>query len=65
MPMHSKVKEAVETVGIDRVMFGSDAPFGHPSFEIRKIEVSGLGSDLVEKVLGENARRLFNIDTLH
>jgi predicted TIM-barrel fold metal-dependent hydrolase len=63
MPMHSKIKEAVETVGIDRVMFGSDAPFGHPSFEIRKIEVSGLSGDLVKKVLGENSEKFFNINT--
>lgn len=37
MPMHTKIKEAVERVGRDRVMFGGDAPCGHPSWELEKI----------------------------
>jgi len=59
MPMHTKIREAVERVGQDRVMYGSDAPFHHPRVEIEKVRVSGLPPDLVERVLGENARRLF------
>jgi len=61
MPMHTKIKEAVEAVGPDRVMYGSDAPFGHPSFEIRKVEVSGLGEAELEKVLYGNAVELFGL----
>jgi len=61
MPMHTKIREAVETVGLDRVMYGSDAPFGHPSFEIMKVEVSGLSEGELEKVLSENTLRLFDI----
>ena len=29
MPMHTKIKEAVERVGAERVLYGSDAPFHH------------------------------------
>ena len=59
MPMHSKIREAVERVGPDRVLYGSDAPFHHPAVELTKVRVSGLSPDLVDRVLGENGRRLF------
>ncbi len=59
MPMHSKIREAVERVGPTRVMYGSDAPFHHPAVEILKVKLSGLGPDLVDRVLSANARRLF------
>lgn len=59
MPMHTKIREAVERVGPDRVLYGSDVPFHHPEVEIRKVQVSGLAPDLVERVLDGNARALF------
>lgn len=59
MPMHTKIREAVERVGPDRVLYGSDAPFHHPAVELTKVRVSGLPSDLADRVLGENGRRLF------
>ena len=59
MPMHSKIREAVERVGPDRVLYGSDTPFHHPSVELTKVRVSGLPTDLTDRVLGENGRKLF------
>lgn len=59
MPMHTKIREAVERVGEDRVLYGSDAPFHHPEVEIRKVELSGLPPDLVDRVLDANGRALF------
>jgi predicted TIM-barrel fold metal-dependent hydrolase len=59
MPMHTKIREAVERVGPDRVLYGSDVPFHHPSVEIQKVRVSGLEAELVGRVLGANARALF------
>ena len=59
MPMHSKIREAVERVGSDRVLYGSDTPFHHPSVELAKVRVSGLSTDLTERVLGANSRGLF------
>lgn len=59
MPMHSKIRTAVERVGVERVLFGSDVPFHHPSVELSKVRVSGLAPDLAERVLGESGRRLF------
>ena len=34
MPMHAKIREAVERVGPDKVLYGSDAPFHHPAVEL-------------------------------
>ncbi len=59
MPMHAKIREAVERAGPDRVLYGSDAPFHHPSVELAKVRVSGLPQDLTDRVLGENGRQLF------
>ena len=59
MPMHTKIREAVERIGADRVMYGSDAPFHHPRVEMEKVRVSGLSTELVERVLGTSARALF------
>jgi predicted TIM-barrel fold metal-dependent hydrolase len=59
MPMHTKIKDAVERVGVERVLYGSDAPFHHPAVEILRVQVSGLGSEELERVLCENSRALF------
>lgn len=59
MPMHTKIREAVERVGPDRVLYGSDTPFHHPSVELAKVRVSGLSADLTDRVLGANSQALF------
>ena len=59
MPMHTKIREAIERVGETRVLFGSDVPFHHPAVEIAKVTLSGLSPALVERVLGRNGRLLF------
>jgi len=59
MPMHTKIKEAVERVGAERVLYGSDAPFHHPAVEILRVQVSGLEPELLDQVLSRNGRALF------
>ncbi len=56
--MHSKIREAVERVGEERVVFGSDYPFHDYSVELRKVAVAGLTESQREKVLYGNARRV-------
>lgn len=56
--MHSKIKEAVEKVGEERVVFGSDHPFHDYSVELQKVEVAGLTGHQKELILYENAKRL-------
>jgi len=58
MPMHTKIKEAYEQVGSDRIMYGSDAPFHHHSVEMQRVRVSGLNDEELKKVFYENAANL-------
>jgi hypothetical protein len=60
MTLYSKVREAVEVLGADRVMFGSDYPFGETEIEIRKITAAGLSKPELERVFYKNAEELFS-----
>jgi predicted TIM-barrel fold metal-dependent hydrolase len=57
MPMHSKIKEAYERVGSERLFWGSDLPFHHYAVEIMRTEVSGLGPRELAKVFHDNAKK--------
>ncbi len=61
MPMNTKIKEAYETIGKDRIMFGTDAPFHHPTIEMQKVITSGLDEKSMEDVFYNNAAKLMNI----
>lgn len=61
MPMHTKIREGYETVGSDRIMFGLDAPFHHPTVEIQRMLVSGLDDDCLEDVFYNNAAKLLKL----
>lgn len=61
MPMPAKIKEAVLEVGEQRVIYGSDTPFGHPAFEIKKVEVAGLTEKQLSLVLEHNVRKIFSL----
>lgn len=62
MPMHTKIKEAMERVGKDRVMYGDDVPCGHPSWELEKARASDLSDEDLRKLLGENAKNLYELN---
>jgi predicted TIM-barrel fold metal-dependent hydrolase len=62
MPMHTKIREAVEQIGPDRVMYGSDVPFHHHSVEMQKVRVSGLGQEALKKVFYGSAAKLLGIE---
>ena len=59
MPMPSKIREAYERVGADRIMFGTDTPFHHPTVEMQKVITSGLDKDAQQKIFYENASKFF------
>jgi predicted TIM-barrel fold metal-dependent hydrolase len=61
MPMHTKIKEAVEAIGKERVLWGSDVPFHDLSVELMKLQAAELSEDEMRSVLGENAERLFSV----
>lgn len=62
MPMHTKIKEAYEKVGADRVLFGMDLPFHHPTVEIQKVKVSGLDEEAQANVFYHNAAKLMGLE---
>ncbi|MCI1931241.1 MAG: amidohydrolase family protein [Clostridia bacterium] len=61
MPMGSKIKEAYEKVGKDRIMFGTDVPFHHPTVEMQKVITSGLDEKAQHDVFYNNAAKLLGL----
>lgn len=61
MPMSIKIKEAYDTVGHDRIMFGTDMPFHHPSVEIQKVLTSGASEKELEDIFYNNAAKLMKL----
>ena len=58
MPMHTKVREALEILGDTRVMYGSDVPFHDPAVEIARVSASALSSEKLRRVFYENASEI-------
>lgn len=58
MSMESKIREAYETVGSDRILFGTDAPFHHPSIEIQKVLTCGLDEEALKDIFYNNINKL-------
>ncbi len=52
---------AVDILGPDRILFGSDYPLIRPSRYFREIEEAGLSPEAKAGLLGENARRLLQL----
>jgi predicted TIM-barrel fold metal-dependent hydrolase len=61
MPYPKKITEAVDRVGADRVLFGSDGPGCNPSLELKKVRLANLSAKDEEKVLGGTAERVLGI----
>ena len=62
MPMGCQIKNACDTVGGDRVMFGIDSPFHHPSVEIQRVLSCGLDDRRLEDVFYNNSRKFMALD---
>ncbi len=61
MPYPDKIREAVERIGPDRVIFGSDGPVSSPVLEREKVMIAGLTEADTAKVLGTNAAALLGV----
>lgn len=61
MPMGCQIKNAYETVGKERVMFGIDSPFHHPSVEIQRVLSCGLKEAQLEDVFYNNAMKFMSV----
>jgi predicted TIM-barrel fold metal-dependent hydrolase len=51
MPYPAMIRNAVRSIGPERVFFGSDSPGVHPAVEIQKIASSGLSSASQKEIL--------------
>lgn len=49
----------IETYGIERILFGSDFPFGYPDSELEKILKIGLSEEEKARILGGNLKEIF------
>jgi len=58
MPYPDVIRRAVETIGGQRVLFGSDGPGCSPALEIEKVRLAGLSPADEALVLGGNAQRV-------
>jgi predicted TIM-barrel fold metal-dependent hydrolase len=61
MPNGSKIEEAMRVVGRDRVMYGTDIPFGDPVVEIVKGTVLKLDPEEFELYFYKNAKKLLKL----
>jgi predicted TIM-barrel fold metal-dependent hydrolase len=57
-PYPDRIRQAVEELGADRVLFGSDGPGAPPRLEVRKVLLSGLSAEAQAMVLRDNAIRI-------
>ena len=55
---------AIRFYGADHVMYGSDYPCWMPADALRFLAEVGLGAEDREKIMGANARKLFNLDAV-
>ena len=62
MPMPSKIREAYEEVGADRIMFGTDAPYHPAAVEAMKVMTSGLTEEQIKDVFYNNCAKLMGFD---
>jgi predicted TIM-barrel fold metal-dependent hydrolase len=56
------LRSAVELLGPDRVMFGSDYPFWEPARSVTTLDEAGFDDDVTERLRHATARRLFALD---
>jgi len=56
------ISEAVNRLGADKVIFGSDGPLHNPALELYKIKLLKLKEEDERKILCENIMRLLSLD---
>jgi len=55
-----EIEQYIENYGHERIMFGSDFPFGEPAVELKKIVDLNLGKDIEKAILSGNLIQLLS-----
>ena len=58
---HRVVRGAIDKIGADRIIWGTDVPLHHIEVEMLKIKMAKLTEKELELALGLNAAKLFKI----
>ena len=53
---------AIELVGVEKILFGSDFPLLPPAKYFEEMKAAGLSDEEMEQICGLNAAKLFNLD---
>ena len=53
---------AIELVGVEKILFGSDFPLLPPAKYFKEMKAAGLSDEEMEQICGLNAAKLFNLD---
>ena len=61
MPYPQKIREAIDRVGADRVLFASDGPGCRPHLELNKVLLAGLSDAEERQVLHDNVADLIGV----
>lgn len=61
--MLSFIENAVEEIGAQRIVWGTDFPYGSPPVELKKIEELRISEEQRAMILGKNAMRLLHLNT--
>lgn len=61
MPMGNKIRDAIDAVGKDRVMFGTDVPFHYREVEIAKATLVGMSEEELDLYFYQNAKSLLGV----
>lgn len=58
-----KIIDIVNKIGSERVLFGSDYPWGSPAHDVQRFKKINLNNSQKKQIMGENALRLYKIHT--
>lgn len=62
MPYPSVIKKAVQEIGAERILFGTDIPTDNARLEIEKIKLSNLKHEEEELIYWKNIARILNLN---
>jgi predicted TIM-barrel fold metal-dependent hydrolase len=60
MPYPDRIKEAVQRIGAERVLFASDGPGCNPDLEVKKVVHAGLDPKAYQLVMGESFQNILD-----